>query len=108
MNRREVLTVLGGWAVAWPLAVGAQQAGKVWRIGFLLSAPRSPTPGFYAAFVQGMRELGYVEGKDFIIEWRSVEGRYERFPELAAELVRQRSHLASCASPPKSLQRLVP
>ena len=108
MKRREFITLLGGAAAAWPLAARAQQAGKVWRIGFLLSAPRSPTPGFYAAFVQGMHELGYVEGKDFIIEWRSVEGRYERFPELAAELVRQRSHLASCASPPKSLQRLVP
>jgi putative ABC transport system substrate-binding protein len=87
MRRREFITLLGG-AVAWPLAARAQQPGKVWRIGFLLSAPRSPTPGFYAAFLHGMRELGYVEGKDFIIEWRSVEGRYERFPELAAELVR--------------------
>jgi len=87
-RRKFVATLLGGAAATLQLAARAQQPGKTWRIGFLLSAPRSPTPGFYAAFVQGMRELGYVEGKDFIIEWRSVEGRYERFPELAAELVR--------------------
>src|SRR5262249_45228963 len=87
IGRRKFLATLSG-VTAWPLGARAQQPGKVWRIGFLLSAPRSPTPGFYAAFVQGMRELGYVEGKDFIIEWRSVEGRYERFPELAAQLVR--------------------
>src|SRR5262249_17477465 len=49
---------------------------------------RSAASGSYAALAQGMRELGYVEGKDFVIEWRSVEGKYERFPGIAAELVR--------------------
>ena len=108
MRRRDLIMLFGGVAAAWPLAAQTQQAGKVWRIGYVAGVSRSAASGSYAAFVQGMRELGYVEGKNFVIEWRSVEGRYERFPELAAELVRQRSHLASCASPPKSLQRLVP
>jgi putative ABC transport system substrate-binding protein len=88
IGRRELLAALGGAAVAWPLAAGAQQTGKVWRIGFLSAVARSAASGSYASFVQGMRELGYVEGKDFVIEWRSVEGKYERFPEIAEELVR--------------------
>ena len=88
MKRREFITLLGGAAAAWPLAAGAQQAGKVWRIGYVAGVSRSAASGSYAAFVQGMRELGYVEGKNFVIEWRSVEGRYERFPEIAAELMR--------------------
>jgi putative tryptophan/tyrosine transport system substrate-binding protein len=87
-NRREFITFLGG-AAAWPLAARAQQqTAKVWRIGFLSAVSRSAASGSYAAFVQGMREVGHVEGKDFVIEWRSVEGKYERFPEIAAELVR--------------------
>jgi putative ABC transport system substrate-binding protein len=87
-SRRAFITLLGGAVVAWPLAAGAQQTGKVWRIGFLSAVARSAASGSYASFVQGMRELGYVEGKDFVIEWRSVEGKYERFPEIAEELVR--------------------
>jgi putative tryptophan/tyrosine transport system substrate-binding protein len=88
MKRRDFITLLGGAAAAWPLAARAQQTGKVWRIGYVAGVSRSAASGSYAAFVQGMRELGYVEGKDFVIEWRSVEGRYERFPEIAAELMR--------------------
>jgi putative tryptophan/tyrosine transport system substrate-binding protein len=88
MKRREFITLLGGAAAAWPLVARAQQAGKVWRVGFLSGASRSAVSGSYDALVQAMRELGYVEGKDFVIEWRSVEGRYERIPEIAAELVR--------------------
>jgi len=88
VKRREFITLLGGAAVAWPIGARAQQAGKVWRIGYVAGVSRSAASGSYAAFVQGMRELGYVEGKNFVIEWRSVEGRYERFPEIAAELMR--------------------
>jgi ABC-type uncharacterized transport system substrate-binding protein len=88
VRRRDFISLLGGAAAAWPLAARAQQAGKVWRIGFLSGASRSAVSGSYDALVQAMHELGYVEGKDFIIEWRSVEGRYERIPEIAAELVR--------------------
>jgi putative ABC transport system substrate-binding protein len=87
MKRREFVALLGG-AAAWPLAARAQQTGNVWRIGYVAGVSRSAASGSYAALVRGMRELGYIEGKDFVIEWRSVEGRYERFPEIAAELVR--------------------
>jgi putative ABC transport system substrate-binding protein len=88
MKRREFITLICGAAAAWPLAAHAQQAGKVWRIGFLSAVSRESSSRSYAALQQGMRELGYVEGKDFVIEWRSVEGKYERFPEIVGELVR--------------------
>jgi len=89
IKRREFIAALGGAIAPWPLAARAQQsAGKVWRIGLLSSVSRSMYSSLYAGFRQGMHELGYFEGKDFIPEWRSAEGRYERFPELAAELVR--------------------
>jgi putative ABC transport system substrate-binding protein len=88
-NRRKLLIVLGTAALAAPFGSLAQQQGKVWRVGFL--AMRSPTASnpvvSYGAFVQGMRELGYVEGKNLIIEWRMAEGKVERLPTLAAELV---------------------
>jgi len=87
MKRREFITLLGGAAAVWPLAARAQQTGKVWRIGFLSAVSREGYSRLYTGFQQGMRELGYVEGKDFVAEWRSAEGRYERFPDIAAELV---------------------
>ncbi|HEY5865716.1 MAG TPA: ABC transporter substrate-binding protein [Candidatus Tectomicrobia bacterium] len=72
--------------LAVPLAAGAQPAGKVWRIGVLMGLPRE-TPR-YAPFHQGLREFGYVEGQNLVIEWRYAEGHAERFPDLAAELTR--------------------
>ena len=71
-----------------PLAARAQQAGKVWRIGFISGASRATVSEILDGFPQGMRELGYAEGKDFTIEWRFADGIYERFPGIAAELVR--------------------
>jgi putative ABC transport system substrate-binding protein len=65
--------------------VRAQQPGKVWRIGFFSGASRSAVSGLYDAFVQGMRERGYFDGKDYVIEWRSKEGNFERISEIAAE-----------------------
>jgi putative ABC transport system substrate-binding protein len=62
LRRREFVTLLGGAAAAWPLAARAQQEGKVWRIGLLSGSSRSAASSLYDAFVQGMRELGYVEG----------------------------------------------
>src|SRR5262249_27885190 len=88
MGRREFITLLGGAAAAWPLAARAQQAAMP-VIGFLGggSRPVSFKDSVYGGFLQGMRELGYVEGKDFVIEWRFAEGRFELFADLAAELV---------------------
>ena len=87
-TRRKLLVVLGA-ALAAPLASFAQQPGKIWRIGFLAprSRPTSADPDVYSAFPQGMRELGYIEGKNLIIEWRFADGNFERLPGLAAELV---------------------
>ena len=87
MRRRDFITGIAGSAAVWPLAASAQQTGKVWRIGFLSGASRSAVSGLYDAFVQGMREHGYVDEKDYAIEWRSAES-YERVPEIAAEFVR--------------------
>ena len=87
--RRKLLGAIGAVAVNAPLAVFAQQPSKVWRVGFL--SPRAIGPiesDFFGAFPRTMRELGYVEGKNLIIEWRSAEGNPERLPGLAAELVR--------------------
>jgi ABC-type uncharacterized transport system substrate-binding protein len=92
MRRRKFITLLGGVAaaVSWPLAGRAQQPGKVRRIGFLAGGAR-PVPvdsNPYGGFTRGMRELGYIEGRDFAMEWRFAEGRADLFPDLAAELVR--------------------
>jgi putative tryptophan/tyrosine transport system substrate-binding protein len=86
MRRREFIAGLGG--AAWPVVARAQLIGKVRRVGFLSGASRTAVADVIAGFPQGMRELGYVEKRDFIMEWRFADGRYERFPELAAELVR--------------------
>jgi putative ABC transport system substrate-binding protein len=85
---RALIVTLG--ILAAPLAAAAQQpAGKVPRIGYLApSSPSDATPGFVGAFRQGLRDLGYVEGKNIVIEYRSAEGKQERLPDLAAELVR--------------------
>ena len=80
------ILVLG--LLAGPLPAEAQQAGKVYRVGWLRFSPRPPTGSTHVAFRQGVRELGYVEGQNLVIEWRSTKGQYERLPELAAELVR--------------------
>jgi putative ABC transport system substrate-binding protein len=74
--------------LAWVNIAEAQQAGKVYRIGFLRFSPRPPTGATHVAFRQRMRELGYVEGQNLVIEYRSAKGKRERRLEMAAELVR--------------------
>src|SRR5438034_4829608 len=86
MDRRAFVTALFS-ILAAPLATEAQQVGKVPRLGVLFG---SPAVSWIEALRQGLRELGYVEGQTVRIEWRSAEGRYERLPELARELVRLR------------------
>ncbi len=71
-----------------PLAAEAQEAGKVWQIGFLSPYSTDQDKSRRAAFQQGLRDLGYVEGKNLVIEQRHADGRFERLPVLAAELVR--------------------
>src|SRR6266568_760368 len=86
MRRREFVTLIGGAAVAWPLAVRAQQPAKVARVGFFRQA--GPHDKQFNAFRDGLRAAGYVEGKNVLIEQRYAAGVYERLSGLAAELVR--------------------
>jgi putative tryptophan/tyrosine transport system substrate-binding protein len=83
VRRRQFITLLGG-AAAWPLAARAQHAGKVWRMGFVAHGHES----FYDALFEGLREYGYDEGRDLIVERRYARGQAERFKEFAAEMVR--------------------
>jgi putative tryptophan/tyrosine transport system substrate-binding protein len=87
IERRKFLATLGG-ATAWPLAARAQQAGKLATIGLLGSGTAAAQSQLTAAFVQRLRELGWIEGRTVAIEYRWAEGRSERFAELAAEFVR--------------------
>jgi putative tryptophan/tyrosine transport system substrate-binding protein len=87
MRRRDFLGVLGCAAV-WPLAARAQQPGKPPTVGYLVSGTPEGNRAWVAAFVQRLRELGWIEGRTVAIEYRFGEGRSERFAEVAAEFVR--------------------
>lgn len=87
MNRRDTLLALLALG-ATPLGAEAQQPGKVARIGYLAAVPAELDKSWRTAFQQGLEELGYLEGKNIVIEWRHASGRMEKLPELAAELVR--------------------
>jgi len=87
-RRRAFISLLGGAvAAAWPLTARAQQMAKVYRIGMLETTSAAQNAANLAAFRQGLQQLGYVEGHNLTIEYRSADGRAERFPELARELV---------------------
>ncbi len=89
MRRREFLSLLGGAAAAWPLAARAQQAARVPRLGVLLLSTPQADPQMETAR-RALRDLGYVEGQNLAIEYRYAEGRPERLPDLAADLVRMK------------------
>src|SRR5262245_1477624 len=84
MQRRDFITLLSGAAALWPFAAYAQQAAKLYRIGIL--SPEVPPPGSLDAFRQGLRELGYVEGRDIALEVRNAEGYSQRLAALANHL----------------------
>jgi putative ABC transport system substrate-binding protein len=102
MRRRDFFTLLGGAAASWPLAARSQQPAKP-VIGFLGSASPSTFASRIVAIRQGLRDFGYVEGTNITIEYRWAEGRYERLPELAAELVRSNVDLILTHGTPGSL-----
>jgi putative tryptophan/tyrosine transport system substrate-binding protein len=87
MRRREFIILLGG-AIAWPIAARAQQPGKLPTIGFMGASTPAGQVQMVAAFVQRLRELGWIEGRTVEIEYRWAEGRNERYSEIAAEFVR--------------------
>jgi len=88
-RRRQILIALGSGAFLTPYASFAQQTNKLRRIGFLVAAARPPSidAHYMGTFIRGLRDLGYVEGKNFVIEWRFADGNYQRLPALAGELV---------------------
>ena len=89
MNRRAFISGVTLSLLAAPFAAEAQQPAKVTRIGFLATTNLATNPHLQEAFLQGLRDLGYVEGRNVVIEYRDAEGKLERLPALAAELVAQ-------------------
>jgi ABC-type uncharacterized transport system substrate-binding protein len=102
MRRREFITVLGG-AASWPLAAYAQQSAKVARIGFLGNSTAALEANLLGPFREGLRELGYQEGRNLAIEFRWADGKYERFPALIAELIALNVDVIVTAGTPASL-----
>src|SRR4029450_11647147 len=100
MQRRQFIALLVGAALAWPLTAHAQQAGRLPTIGFLRSAPLLVESHRVAAFVQRLRQLGWIENRNVAIEYRWAEGRTERFTELAAEFARLKVDLIVASTTP--------
>jgi putative ABC transport system substrate-binding protein len=104
MDRRAFISTMAGGLLTAPLAAEAQPTKKMWRIGFLSSAS---SPANLAAvrgpFCQGLHDLGYVEGRDFVMEWRWAEGHQDRLPELAADLVRAHADVIVTAGSPATI-----
>jgi len=88
LGRRAFISLLGaGAAAAWPLGASAQRTGTIARLGYLSTANPRSAP-FFRAFEQRLRDLGYIDGENIIIEYRNVEGDIDKLPELAVDLVR--------------------
>ena len=103
LRRREFITLLGGAAVAWPLAARAQQSGKLPTIGFMGANNATWERASTDAFVQRLRELGWIENRTVAIEYRWAEGRDELFAEIAAEFIRLRVDVILTYATPSSI-----
>jgi putative ABC transport system substrate-binding protein len=101
-TRRQLLLALGACALAAPFASRAQQQ-RVYRIGFLGNSTAALEANLVGPFREGLRELGYVEGRNIVIEYRWAEGKYERFPALIAELVARKVAVIVTAGTPAAL-----
>ena len=101
MRRREFLGLLGGAAATWPLVAHAQQPMPV--IGFLRSSPLESNPSAAAGFHRGLREIGFVEGQNIAVEYRSADNQFDRLPALAADLVRRQVAVIFAGGPPAAL-----
>ena len=102
MRRRQFMALVGA-GVAWPLSVHAQYTGKVYRIGFLGNSTAALESNLVEPFRDGLRELGYQEGRNVAIEYRWAEGKYERFPSLVAELIASKVDVIVTAGTPATL-----
>ena len=103
IGRREFITTLASAAAAWPLAARAQQPAKLPTIGFLGQSTRSATSEWVAAFVQRLRELGWIENRTVAIVYRWVEGREDRFTEVTDEFVRLKVDVIVTSGTPEVL-----
>jgi putative tryptophan/tyrosine transport system substrate-binding protein len=102
MRRREFITLIGG-AAGWPLVARAQQSARPLTIGFFGRTTRSAAVEWTAAFVQRLRELGWIEGRTIAIEYRWAEGREQRFAEIVAEFVRLKADVIVTSGTPQVL-----
>ena len=103
MRRREFISLVGGVAATWPLAVRAQQAERKPVVGFLNAAIADHYTKFTNEFRRGLREMGFVEGQNVTVEYRWAEGHYERLPDLAADLISRRVAVIAATSTPAAL-----
>jgi putative ABC transport system substrate-binding protein len=102
VRRREFIAGASA-AAEWPISVGAQQVGRIYRIGILEPIPAARNAANLNALRKGLRELGYTEERNLVIEYRSADGRAERFPELASELVRLKVDLIVTRGTPAAI-----
>jgi ABC-type uncharacterized transport system substrate-binding protein len=102
MRRREFITLLGGVLVTWPSCARAEQASKIHRIGFMVTGSlQSPEQqAIIEAFQRGLRERGYAEGRNIVIEYAAADGKVERFTELARQLVSRHPDLIVASNTP--------
>ena len=104
IDRRTFLAGTGAVLLAAPLAVEAQQTGKVWRIGYLGNFPPTPRTAFLvAAFTEGLRQYGYVEGRNLVIEFRFAQGHEEKYPQLVRELLQANVELVVATQTPAAI-----
>ncbi|HEY6858680.1 MAG TPA: ABC transporter substrate-binding protein [Pseudolabrys sp.] len=103
MKRREFITLLGGAAATWSLATHARAQAKIPRVGFMGNSSAALEANLVGAFREGLRELGYEEGHNIVIEYRWADGKYERFPALVTELIAAKVDVIVTAGTPAAL-----
>jgi putative tryptophan/tyrosine transport system substrate-binding protein len=105
MRRREFITALGGMTVAWPVLTRAQQPVK--KIGFLSVSSPGPHAPFVAAFNEGLKEVGFIEGQNLAIEYSWAEGNFDRLPALAADLIHNKVDVIAAMSGDVSIRAAI-